>query len=217
VPLHVTPHFVPEQLTRLHVPRAAQSMVAAPAVLETLPAHECEPEHATAQLLPLHVMSSAHALSFLHRTSHDDASQAIAPEHVFCALHATLQSLPLQSIFPAQEPLPPQLIWQELAFVQSIDEPHEPEPRQSTMQGMPAGQTTAASHALGPVQPTVHVPSGLQVPTPAPAHRSGQSAAASMGPASPSELPPSPDASASPLEPPSVPPSGSAGSGPAAP
>ena len=57
LPAHVTPHEVPEQLTRLHVFIPAQLMVVDVAVLETLPAHERVPEHPTAQVLPLHVTS----------------------------------------------------------------------------------------------------------------------------------------------------------------
>lgn len=198
----------------MHAPWDEQSTVVDVAVLETLPPHECAPEQPTAQAFPLHAMSAPQVLSVTHRTSHDEeASQPIIPAHALAPLHVTLQSLPLHSILPAQEPVPAQLIWQELAFVQSIDELHEPAPRQSTTQGMPGGQTTETSHAPGAEQPTMHVPSGLHVPRPASAHDRGQSAAAST--ASPSELPPSPGASASPLVPPSLPPS-SGGAGAAA-
>lgn len=40
MPAQVTPHEVPEQLTRLHVFIPAQSMVVDLALLETLPAHD---------------------------------------------------------------------------------------------------------------------------------------------------------------------------------
>lgn len=155
------------------------------------------PEHATAHVLPLQVTSLWQVWSFLQRTSHDVALQAIAPAHELSAPHATLQSLPLHPILPEHEPVPPQLIWHEVALVQSIGPLHELAPRQSTLHGMPGGQISGPSHALGEVQPRVQVPSRPHVPRPASAHSDGHDSAALLA-ASPSELPPSPGASASP-------------------
>jgi hypothetical protein len=57
LPAQLTAHEAPEQLTRWHALIPAQLTVVDLAVLETLPAHESVPEHATTHLVPLHVTS----------------------------------------------------------------------------------------------------------------------------------------------------------------
>ena len=183
MPVHVTPHATPEQLTRpLHAFIPLQPIVVVVVtVLETSAAQARAPEHSTEQFFPLHEIGCVHVSGFWHRMSHDLASHTMGPVQVSAAEHETLQLLPPQEIPCLHEPAPMQLMMHALAAVQSTVRVHEPPPVQVTVQGMPGGQTTGSSQDNAAVHVMMQVPLLSQVPTPASAQSDGHASIASTG------------------------------------
>jgi len=108
-----------------------------------------EPQTTSAQLLVPRQATSQLAAS----------EQSMVSEHWFdvpLAPHSTLHGPGPQWMGPVQAPSPRQRTWHPLALEQSIVSRQEPNWRQSTRQGIPAGQETA----LDTAPPMTQIPAG---------------------------------------------------------